>query len=700
MRNRTGNACLAFYGLLIFLGGVSPPALAQERPLEGQVNDARGTGVSDAIIFLTPVGRPRYATVAQARMRDVPADGAGRVVKSAADGSFSALLPVGRYSIAAFKAGYEVSVCEVNLQARNLVELRMTAADRAPAGLEEEVAARDRDLGWILRHSGGDVLRDREATIGGLVETGEPAPDPAAHEARRVTLATRWPTIEGEFRQDLGGTNLLGGEDPGPGGSSSRSTRLDLRGGVGEQGSWWFDGAAERIQAMIDGDHEIRRARRSSGLGLALDYRLRSGDGLQARLRYDESRYLLDAIGTDEAIGQDQNSAGALARWDRKLSESALFYVTGTYLGAGVRQPFPELGPAPELPVGDSARNGLVDRSLGAAAGVAFKTDQHDVGVGVHVRSYMYELGDGGALLSRVDPGWTSLEDGERGKAMSLFGHDDWRLAEGYVLNCGLGYHSDLSTGGAYLVPRLGLTRAIPGSGDLLLHSTVLYRVDDGPAPGMRGARSGEARVDAARLGYEIAVERRPEDRLQFVATVSYMPFQEVAGEEVPPAAPGLTDRGMLVLADAGAGRHEMDIELRREFGLVRGSFAGSIGRVEGRLTPAVDEAPWQGLKTGEARYYLTSLRALFEPTDTELRIDYRKVMGETEADAAGGAGAVAYRRLDLAVLQDLPWVAAVNARWRVLMAYQGLLYASLDGAAVPGSGVTSRLTGGVDVSF
>ncbi|PYT10617.1 MAG: hypothetical protein DMF51_17935, partial [Acidobacteria bacterium] len=84
-------------------------------------NDARGTGVSDAIIFLTPVGRPRYATVAQARMRDVPADGAGRVVKSAADGSFSALLPVGRYSIAAFKAGYEVSVSEVNLQARNLV---------------------------------------------------------------------------------------------------------------------------------------------------------------------------------------------------------------------------------------------------------------------------------------------------------------------------------------------------------------------------------------------------------------------------------------------------------------------------------------------------------------------------------------------------------------------------------------------------
>ncbi|HYS77763.1 MAG TPA: hypothetical protein VEO94_02910 [Candidatus Dormibacteraeota bacterium] len=87
-------------------------------------------------------------------------------------------------------------------------------------------------------------------------------------------------------------------------------------------------------------------------------------------------------------------------------------------------------------------------------------------------------------------------------------------------------------------------------------------------------------------------------------------------------------------------------------------------------------------------------------PTDTELRTDYRRIMEETESDVAGGAGSVAYRRLDLAVFQDLPWVAAASARWRVLMAYQGLLYASLEGPAVPGSGVTSRVTGGVDVSF
>ena len=79
MRNRTGKACLAVAGFLTLFGGVSPPAIAQERPLEGQVIDARGTGVSGATIFLTAVGRPRYATDTLARTHAVPAtaDGAG-----------------------------------------------------------------------------------------------------------------------------------------------------------------------------------------------------------------------------------------------------------------------------------------------------------------------------------------------------------------------------------------------------------------------------------------------------------------------------------------------------------------------------------------------------------------------------------------------------------------------------------------------
>jgi hypothetical protein len=75
-------------------------------------------------------------------------------------------------------------------------------------------------------------------------------------------------------------------------------------------------------------------------------------------------------------------------------------------------------------------------------------------------------------------------------------------------------------------------------------------------------------------------------------------------------------------------------------------------------------------------------------------------VTGGLEAAAGAGDGALDYRRLDLAVYQDLPWAAIANSRWRVLMAYQGLQYDSSADPALPDSGATSRLTGGVDISF
>ena len=101
----------------------------------------------------------------------------------------------------------------------------------------------------------------------------------------------------------------------------------------------------------------------------------------------------------------------------------------------------------------------------------------------------------------------------------------------------------------------------------------------------------------------------------------------------------------------------------------------------------------------GRARLVI-SLAGPEEPTETELRIDYRRVTGEMEAAAGAGNDSLDYRRLDLTVYQDLPWVAIANSRWRVLMAYQGLQYDSLADPALSDSGATSRVTGGVDVSF
>ncbi len=231
-----------------------------------------------------------------------------------------------------------------------------------------------------------------------------------------------------------------------------------------------------------------------------------------------------------------------------------------------------------------------------------------------------------------------------------------------------------------------------------------MYRVDDGrPSPPIvPAAEEPEVRRQATRLGYEIGVERRPEDRLQFAATLSYRPFQEViGGDEAAMSPAGLLDAGVLVLADAAAGRHEMEIEVQRGFGVVRGILQGSIGRVQGRLSRGLGEGPLVEPQAGQARYYMTALRAMIEPTDTEVRIDYRRVVGEMEPGQAGEPGPVDYRRLDLAVFQDLPFSPFASARWRVLMAYHGLLFDSIDGSQpLPGSSSTSRVTGGVDISF
>ncbi len=699
MRDRTGKACLVLSGFLVVFGTHSTPAGAQDRTLEGQVIDARGAGVAAATIFLTPVGRARYSASAQVRSGPAPAvdDVAGHVVRSAADGSFTALLPIGRYHIAAFKPGYEVTLGEVNLQARGVVEMRMIPADRSGGGPSEE-AGDDRNLDWILRHPEVDVLRDRERAIEDPVESEGFDPPQAGSGTRLRLAATRRPSVAGEFQQRLGSAWPWGGESPGSAGTSSQATRVGLRGRLGQQASWWFDGMTDRAETASEGDDSVTQARRSSGLGLGLDYRPRAGDVVQTRFRYGASRHLFDPNAPDDAIDQDQRSTGVRARWARALSEETSLYVTGGYLETGAREDASPRSPS-DAPA-EQAIDGRFDRSILAGASLSFRSEDHQVGVGLRVHSYLYGIGDDGAGLFLVEPGAAPLESARQGSSVSLFSRDDWRLMEGYVLSYGIGYHNDLSTGGSYLVPRVGLTRALPGPTGLVMRSAVVVRMDDHPMMDGSGERPGDARGDPVHLGYELAVERRPEDRLQFAATLSYMPFQEIEGVEGPLPLPGAPDQPVLVIADAAAGRRQMEVELRRGFGFVRGSLAGSIGRVEGRLRPVFEEAPLQSLRAGTARYYLTSLRALFEPTDTELRIDYRRVMGDTDPIAGGGSGSLAYRRFDLAVLQDLPWVAMANTRWRVLMAYQGLQYGSLDDPAAAGTGVASRLTGGVDVSF
>jgi hypothetical protein len=695
MTLRSGKACHALVALLISSGVAVPSASAQDRAIAGQVVDGRGTGLAGATIFVTQLGGARRAAEASAQLRATGAglDNADQVLKSGPDGSFNTQVPAGRYRISVFKPGYEVALAEVNMATRKLLEVRLRPAAASPAQAPGDAVARDGGLDWILRRSDGDELRDVEAGLAG--RSGSPAP---------AALRWRMPDINGELSQDFSGSGLVGGETSGPGDASGRSTRLALRGSAGEQGSWRFDGHSARTTAGLSGDDEARRGGTTTGLGIGFDYRLGPDDDLKTRIRYTTRRYLFESVDSADDVDQARRNTAVQARWDRKLGDGALLFVAGSCQEAAFRQPAGGEALVPGF-AADSVEGGrLVDRSIAAAAGLALRSEDHAVDLGLRLHSFRYDLGDGGALLSGADSVALPLEPGSQGRAMTLFGGDDWRVTERNTVNYGIRYHNDLSSGGAYVVPRVGLTTTLPEAGDLVVRSAVMYRVEDGrpslpvfPADDRRAPGS-----EAGRLGYEIGVASRPEDRLQFAATVSYRPFQERLDEQdAALSATRFADDGVLVLSDARAGRHEMEIEVERGFGLVRGVLLGSVGRVQGRLSPVLGDGPLVDPASGQAHYYLTGLRATIKPTETEVRIDYRSVLGETQTPATGVQASLHYRRLDLAVLQDLPFSPFAASRFRVLMAYQGLLLDSVEGVAPwPGSGATSRVTGGVDISF
>jgi len=704
MKLHSGNACLALVLLLTVSGIGVPCAHAQDRLLTGQVLDAQGTGVAGTTVFVTQLGRVRSAPEWRAGLRAGAAAGEAmdRVVKSGQDGTFSLLLPVGRYRIAAFKPGYEVGLVEVHLLARNLVEVRMRAGGTPMAGQRATSAERERGLDWILRRSDRDALRDVEAGLAAPLDGPVSVSDRGGRGAGGPASGLRLPPVDGELMQDFSGSSLLGGGISGPGDSSGRSTRLALRGALGEEGTWRFHGLAGRTTAALAGGEDTRVGRATMGVGVGFDCRLGPSDGLKSEARYASRRYFVDPGAAADGLDQQQETSALRARWDRKLGDDGVLYVAGSYLEAAVRRRAEAHGLLESFVAGGAGgRQG--DRSVGAAAGLALQSEDHTFGMGLRVHSYRYDLGDDGAFLSGVDSRAAPLEAGRMGSALSLFGGDDWRVADRYVLNYGLGYHNDLASGSAYVVPRVGLTTTLPEAGDLRVRSAVMYRVDDTrpSLPALSAADGRYVRPEGGRLGFEIGVERRPEHRLQFAATLSYRPFQETIDQERSAMSPaGLLDQGALVMADAAAVRHEMEIEMQRGFGVVRGILMGSVGRVQGRLSPVLDEGPLLELQAGQARYYLTVLRAMIEPTETEVRIDYRRVVGQMEAPESGAGAPVDYRRLDFAVFQDLPFSPIPNAHWRVLMAYQGLLYDSIERSSLPGSAAASRVTGGVDISF
>ncbi len=710
-------------GLLLLAFAAGNGHAASEATLSGRVLEARGgRGIAGATILL------RRAEPRTLLSWDDPFQANGSpdgvlVLRTGSDGDYSTHVPRGRYEVAAFKAGYDFSLTAVNTQARGILDLSLRKRRGIILGdLPVGSAGQNLGLDWILRRSPNGVLRELDAAAGTAVAgsavvpragraalppwiDAAPGGDPALRGGG-LSAEAIGRTLDGRFVHRFSGFDPLGRGTPGAGETAGRATDLVLAGALGESGSWRFSGRAGESSSRFDRDLSVRRDRRTGGFAAGVDYSAGSLDVLTAEIEYGEGRYSVAAPEIEGRLtDQAHRVLGLRSRWNRSLGENARLYVDGLFRETGV-----DLSGTAETSLDGAAADRAIDRAVArvwqAGAGVALERGAHALDFGFLARGHRSDFRDRGVLLFGSPESASMLETDRRGNAVSLHAADDWRIAEDLVITYGLGIHGSLTNGAGFFVPRVGFTHDLPGDGGTVLRSVLTVLLDRPRAEAAERVPEGEEYGrDPGRIGYLIAIERRPEDSLQLTATLRYEPFR-LPGE-AGAAAPSSGSwhafgEGGFFLTDGTAALHELDLEMARAFGPVHDILSGSVGRVRGRLTPTVERAPFQVLSSGELRYYDTRLSASYQPSETEVQIGYRWVSADTPPDRAVGPGAGDYRLLDLIVYQDIPWLSRTGgARFKVLMAYQGIDYGSLyDGSPDGAAGSASRVTGGVDIRF
>jgi hypothetical protein len=623
------------------------------------------------------------------------------------------MLPPGRYQVAAFKTGYELALAEVAVLGRGPVEIRLRpAAARAGDGAEPDDRAPDLD--WILRRAGGDVLREVSAVapVAGDGGREEAAASKDGAERAVPAAALAWlgrvaAPLDGRFSHQVSAADPF--QEPEASDATGRATSLALAGAIGGQGRWRIDGMSGRSSLGPSRPYAVRQGRRADQLTAAVDWRPSPRDALRTSIGWATVRF--DSRPPDawaEATDQEQRTAVLRSRWDRSLGDGTGIYVDGLYLASGLTAAGPlaaEIG----LEEGDERS----DSALRTTAGVRLVRRDHSLDLRVRAGVYRRGLRGSGILLDAPFETPLLTETGESGAVMSLYGTDDWRLGDRLVLNYGLGYHTNPARGEGYLVPRVGVTRAPAGARGLIVRSFLLVRLDD---PFASGPVADEDATDSrglepGRVGGVVSVEGQAGERFEVAASLSYVPFASDlvsatgGGAGEPQAAPPVAGGGMFGdgparLEDGTAGRQEVEVEVRRAFGMFHGSLSGGLGRITGRVAPALDDGPARLSAPGEARYYRTDLRARYAPTETEVRLAYRRVVTEAEAGGDVTAEAIDYRRIDVVVAQEMPRWSPPSARLRLLMAYQDLEFgAGADGSS-PSAGAAARLTGGVEIEF
>ena len=314
------------------------------------------------------------------------------------------------------------------------------------------------------------------------------------------------------------------------------------------------------------------------------------------------------------------------------------------------------------------------DRLLAAAGSMKPGAGTDPIEVAVQAWSAQADLGAGGFVtFDGVAAGAPAAP--VAGGGVSVYAGSRHEFGATTAMRYGVEYRGDNLGGGSRVVPRVGVSRALAGPGGMALNGEIL--------------------LDPEHPGGSVGIESGTADTLRIAAVLAVMP-------EFAPAATGeaaMTGAVSGAVAAPGAGRRSVDVSLARDFGPLGGSVTGSLGRTDRRSMPAIEEGAMPIVSLAAERYYETRLGVAWRPSRTEMQVGHRRVEAR---DAAGGAVGGDYRKIDFMVAQGLPAPRALNgARLRALVAWQGVAYdALLAGADKPVSGLASRLSGGVGLSF
>ena len=631
----------------------------------GAVHDELGRGIPGVEILVFALGGPSAAPAVT-----LVSDERGRF-------SLENLRP-GNFLLALNKPGYSIRLAQANSRLLSFLQIRMEENGASP----DIGKARDDPMGWVLRMPRSDVLKEETSKVTG--DSGASASGPLATRAGPLPVRTelsQWYT-----------SSLPGAADSQGMGSTGRSTNLQVRGDLPGKGDWEVRGLTESLSTA--GQDDVGRYDQGANrLRLAMQYHLTPADSLQVQARFDRDRLRADAD-VDAALPASQavRTLGYHANWARSIGEDSGLDVAMGFLDARARLPAPAESTAPQ-----EVANELRDWNWNARAGYHFPLSQdHHLSVAARTRYHSYDESDQGWMLTPVRGELTVLDMGRRGWGVTLSGEDSWQLTKPLSLILGMDTHySEYGERSMFVVPKVGARRQGDHS---MVQGWVLFWAEPMSSAGARGDSGGQIGADG--VGFRAEILQKLPGEWMLGGHVERNP----AGGDLleDPGLAGIGRAQGMVMTDATAWSQGAGISVSKSLKGIEGSLESDHGRIVGRVAGGIEEMPVLVLETGDLRYLALKVSANVEKTDTQVRLDYTRLAGQSaELDESAPPSA---SRIDLLILQPIPFVSNRGAgTWKVLFGYQSLSTVptlATDADADTPSERIHRFSGGIGVTF